>query len=181
MQPLVLTVAIAVCVLWAQARWVVSAALRALGARCIQLSRLEAAALEGWLNRLRRAVFRAQRMGVTTGPDLAARLEQVVPLLGGFCPDLNALAPRTGATRRPLPTVGAGSLPEAYACLILSERELLEAFSSCAWFVDRGRGQLVETARFHRRIARLQEGRLLLRAEKRQLTQNKWLRSLGLV
>lgn len=181
MPTLILSVAFALCVLWAQARWVVSSALRALDARFANLSRLEAAALQGWLQRLRRAVLRAQRMGLEPVDRFFTRLDEVVPLINSFYPSSDRPELCAEAPSRLFPTDVQESLIEACARLLQSERDFLEALGGCAWSVDRGTGNLVETARFQRRIRSLQAGRRLLCIEKLQLTQNKWLRFLGLV
>lgn len=178
---LALSIGGALLVLWVQARWVLSAALRALDAQSDQLFGLEVSVLERWIIRLEKGGVRAQRLELSLTPTLFVALRDMAQQIKGFRRDDGSVTLWGGAQRGIFPPDAQERLRKVRSRVRDSERLLLAAFRECPWSVDRGAEHLVETIRFHRRLAFLHAEQQRVFNERCGLTQNRCLRLFCLV
>lgn len=177
--PLVLGVACAAAVLWFQARWIVSSALRAMDAQSAWVLRLEAAVLEQWSERLRRALTRAAEMGLSPLPPLLNEVDEHLSRLARVSKGASLFGEaRVSAAISP---ETAGTLLSAFEAMNHVEGKFLNLLRGCSWSVDRHSGVLVETVRFRRRWEVLRLLQMKVAAERESLRSNRLLRLLILV
>ncbi len=153
---IVLSVCGAVGVLWLQARWILSAAVRELEIQRGAVLYLQAEVLWRWHMRVQKAICRAAVFGAewrdvlppALGENLFVFLNQPGPGLGF-----------RGDSRRVLPEALEAELNRLHLALKDAERVVLQRASICRWSVDRVArfDGLVETARFRRRMIWLQQ------------------------
>jgi hypothetical protein len=166
-------------VLWGQARWIVSAALREGASREAFVQRLQAVVLGKWHLRLDRALERCRRLGADPGVVLSP---ETLSQLAAFEAEAatGILWGRTSMCT--VPANASAILSRIEAQLEGVESQFLCILRDCPWSVEGGASAstLVETERLRARLAALQEIGRGEAAVVEQLRRRRWVRWLRL-